>query len=74
MYWAEELAAQDSNGELRLYFAPIAEKLMGNESKIMSVLSSIKGNAVDLGGYYHPSVEKVIKAMRPSPTFNAIIV
>jgi isocitrate dehydrogenase len=26
-----------------------------------------------MGGYYHPDAARVAKAMRPSPTLNAII-
>ena len=32
-----------------------------------------QGKPVDLGGYYQPDLAKTAKAMRPSPTLNAII-
>jgi len=73
MYWAEALAAQNDNYELKKYFIPIAEKLIGNEAIIISELGSAQGRAVDLGGYYHPHMSQVTASMRPSPTLNAII-
>ena len=36
-------------------------------------LLSAQGKPVDMGGYYHPDTEKMTKAMRPSPTLNAIV-
>ncbi len=33
----------------------------------------MQGKPVDIGGYYFPDPELTIAAMRPSPTFNAII-
>jgi len=71
-YWASALA-QGSNEALATKFAPIAEALITNESEIMEELLSVEGKAQDIGGYYHPCVEKTSKAMRPSATLNAII-
>ena len=73
MYWAEALAAQDADAELKAHFAPIAEKLSRNEAKILAELGAEQGAPVDLGGYYHAPADKVAAAMRPSPTLNAII-
>ena len=73
MYWAEALAAQDENDELKKYFAPMAEKLISNEDIIISELGSAQGHAVNLGGYYHVPENKVPATMRPSLTLNAII-
>jgi len=39
----------------------------------MEELLSVEGKAQDIGGYYHPNIEKVTAAMRPSATLNAII-
>ncbi|MCH2107525.1 MAG: NADP-dependent isocitrate dehydrogenase, partial [Planctomycetes bacterium] len=36
-------------------------------------LLAAQGEPVDIGGYFHPSVEACASAMRPSATFNAII-
>ena len=73
LYWAEALAAQDEDAELKAQFAHIAAKLKENEAKIMEELSAAQGQSVDLGGYYRPDVDKLTATMRPSPTLNAII-
>jgi len=36
-------------------------------------LRDAQGTSVDIGGYYHPDVDKVASVMRPSKTFNDII-
>jgi isocitrate dehydrogenase len=72
-YWAEALAAQSRDAELRARFCKIAQQLLGNEAQINAELLGAQGKAVDMGGYYHPDVAKTAKAMRPSPTLNAII-
>ena len=73
MYWAQELAKQDDNAELKTAFTPVAQQLTDNESKIIDELNSVQGEVVDLGGYYRPDLNKVSRAMRPSQTFNAVI-
>ncbi len=73
MYWAQELANQDDNTELKAQFAPIAEKLAANENAIVNELNSVQGVAVDTKGYYYPSDEIVSNAMRPSATLNEIL-
>ncbi len=73
LYWAEALAEQTKDKELQAKFAKIAEQLSGNAEKIDAELIAAQGKPVDMGGYYAPDKEKVSKAMRPSPTLNAII-
>jgi isocitrate dehydrogenase len=73
MYWAQALAAQDKDAELRKIFAPIAEKLAANEQKIASELLAVQGKPTDIAGYYHPDDKKAAAAMRPSATFNEIL-
>ena len=73
LYWAEELAAQDEDAELKERFTKVAKELRENEEKINSELIAVQGEPVDMGGYYHPSAEKTEAAMRPSQTLNAII-
>jgi isocitrate dehydrogenase len=73
MYWAEALAGQSKDAELKAKFAPIASQLLANEARINEELLAAQGKPVDMGGYYHPDFEKTSKAMRPSATFNAII-
>ena len=73
LYWAQALAAQDKDAELKARFAPVARALEGNEAKISEELLAAQGSPVDLGGYYMPDEALAEAAMRPSPTFNAII-
>jgi isocitrate dehydrogenase len=73
LYWAQALAAQDDDLELRARFAPVARALAENEAKIAGELLAAQGRPVELGGYYLPDDERAAKAMRASPTFNAII-
>jgi len=72
-YWAQALATQDDDTDLKTHFSLISEQLSANESKIMDELIAAQGKAVDLGGYYHAPQDKVYAAMRPSLTFNKII-
>ena len=73
LYWAQELAAQSVDPELAAKFAPIAEALATNQAAIVDELNVVQGSPVDIGGYYFPSDDLVIAAMRPSATFNSII-
>eukprot|EP00403_Amphidinium_massartii_P027099 CAMPEP_0178390618 /NCGR_PEP_ID=MMETSP0689_2-20121128/10739_1 /TAXON_ID=160604 /ORGANISM="Amphidinium massartii, Strain CS-259" /LENGTH=1170 /DNA_ID=CAMNT_0020011133 /DNA_START=33 /DNA_END=3541 /DNA_ORIENTATION=- len=73
MYWAQELAAQNECSELKKQFTRVASELAENESIITQELIACQGSAVDIGGYYDPSPEKLDKAMRPSATLNAIM-
>lgn len=73
LYWAQALAAQDTDAELKARFAPLAEALTANEAKIVEELNEVQGVAMDIGGYYRPDVELATKAMRPSPTLNAAL-
>ncbi len=73
MYWAEALAAQTKDAQLAARFAPVAKALKDAEAKINAELIGAQGKPQDLGGYYQPDLAKAGKAMRPSPTLNAII-
>lgn len=73
MYWAEALAAQDKDLELKQIFAPIAKQLADKESKIVEELNGAQGVKVDIGGYYKPDEVKTAAVMRPSKTFNEIL-
>ena len=73
MYWAQALAAQTEDAELAARFAPVATKLAENEDKIVEELNAVQGQAMDIGGYFHPNDELGTKAMRPSATLNDII-
>ncbi|MBE2291669.1 MAG: NADP-dependent isocitrate dehydrogenase, partial [Xanthomonadaceae bacterium] len=73
LYWAQALAAQDRDAELKATFAPLAQALAENEARIVAELNGAQGKPVDIGGYYHPDLAKAGAAMRPSPTFNAAL-
>ncbi|MFC0779236.1 NADP-dependent isocitrate dehydrogenase [Flavobacterium sp. HJSW_4] len=72
-YWAQALAAQTKDAELKAIFTPIAAEFEANEAKIDAELIGAQGKAQNIGGYYQPTPELVSKAMRPSETFNAIV-
>ena len=72
-FWAEALAAQDEDAELKSKFAPLAKALAENEDKIIAELAEVQGKAVDIGGYYAVDTAKVNAIMRPSATFNAAL-
>ncbi|MEK6603459.1 MAG: NADP-dependent isocitrate dehydrogenase [Nitrospirota bacterium] len=73
LYWAQALAEQTQDKNLQAHFAKVAKQLVDNEAKIVAELLGAQGKPVDMGGYYHPDQEKTTKAMRPSPTLNAIV-
>lgn len=73
LYWAQALATQDKNGELKEYFNPIAIELTANEAKIDAELIEAQGKKQEIGGYYQPDESLLSKAMQPSATLNAII-
>jgi isocitrate dehydrogenase len=73
LYWAEELAAQNKDPELKALFLPIASKLKAAEETIVKELVSVQGKPVDVGGYYQPDEAKAAAALRPSKTLNDIL-
>jgi isocitrate dehydrogenase len=73
LYWAQELAKQNDDADLKAKFAPVAKELESNINKIIGELDAAQGKPKDIGGYYNPDAAKVAIAMRPSPTFNAIL-
>lgn len=73
LYWAQALAAQDKNAELKAYFTPIAAEMTANEAKIDAELIEAQGKKQEIGGYYQPNEVLLNAAMRPSATLNAII-
>ena len=73
MYWAQELAAQDENSELKAQFAPLAQKLESNEAAIIEQMNAVQGKPMDLKGYYLADEALAEKAMRPSALFNETI-
>ena len=73
LYWAQELAAQNDDADLKKIFTPVAEKLTAEEETIVGELVAVQGQEADIGGYYLLDEEKVGKAMRPSATLNAAL-
>ena len=73
LYWAQALAAQNDDTELRKFFTPVAAGLAADEAKIIAELAAVQGRPVDIGGYYHPDETKASAALRPSATFNRIL-
>ena len=73
LYWAQALAAQSEDADLKAYFAPLAASLGENESKIVDELKAVQGQPADVGGYYFPDPAKTDAVMRPSATLNAAL-
>jgi len=73
LYWAQALAAQDKDAELKETFTEIAKELTENEAKINSELIGSQGKKQEIGGYYKPDFKKTDEAMRPSATLNAAL-
>src|SRR6187402_169874 len=73
LYWAQALAAQDADAELKKVFTPIAEQLSQNETAIVKQLIDAQGKPVDVGGYYQPDPVKAAAALRPSQLLNDIL-
>jgi isocitrate dehydrogenase len=72
-FWAQTLAAQSKDAELKEKFAIIAKKLVDNETQILSEIAAAEGKPTDIGGYYKPDFKMAEIAMRPSKTLNSII-
>ena len=73
LYWAQALAAQDKDADLKEHFTNIASKLEENEEQINKELIDAQGSSVNIGGYYKPEENLTSKAMRPSKLLNDIL-
>jgi len=73
MYWAEALANQDKDAELKAAFAKVAAEMQQNESIINTELTAVQGSPVEIEGYYLPNEALTSVAMRPSETLNGIL-
>ncbi|KTT37888.1 isocitrate dehydrogenase [Pseudomonas oryzihabitans] len=73
LYWIQALAEQNDDAELKTQFEPVAKSLTADEAKVVAELNGVQGQAVDIGGYYHPDQAKTSQAMRPSATLNAAL-
>ena len=73
MYWAQALAEQTEDPQLKAHFTPLAKALAENEQKIAAEFKAVQGKPVDIGGYFMPDPVKTTAVMCPSPTFNAVV-
>ena len=73
LYWAQALASQDEDAELKRIFTPVAVEFATNEQNIVAELAAVQGKPTDIGGYYRPDDAKASAVMRPSATFNRIL-
>lgn len=73
LYWAEALAAQNKDEELKKFFTPLAKELRAKEDVINKEMIDDQGRPIDVEGYYIPTEELVYKVMRPSKTLNTIL-
>jgi len=73
MYWAEALADQNEDQDLRTIFAKVTSNLKEEESTIIDELKNAQGASQNIGGYYKPDVQLAANAMRPSKTLNGIL-
>jgi len=73
LYWAQALASQDEDAELKRIFGPVAAELATNEQNIVAELAAVQGKPTDIGGYYRPDDARASAVMRPSATFNRIL-
>jgi isocitrate dehydrogenase len=73
LYWAQALAAQNDDSELKQRFTKLSDTLTSNEAKILEEFKASEGKATDVGGYFRPDAAKAAKAMRPSATLNAAL-
>ncbi|MDH5391702.1 MAG: NADP-dependent isocitrate dehydrogenase [Gammaproteobacteria bacterium] len=73
MYWAQALAEQNDDSELKARFTAVAQQLTDNEAKIIQELNAVQCKPADLGGYYCLDKQKTSQVMRPSATLNVVI-
>ena len=73
MYWADALASQTKNQELKQIFTPIATNLLNNEHVIVEELNNVQGHSTNIGGYYELDENLINNVMRPSQTLNNIL-
>ncbi len=73
LYWAQALAEQSEDQDLKAQFTDLALFLAENEQQIVDEMNGEQGRKVNIGGYYLPDVEMAEKIMRPSETLNKVI-
>ncbi|MFK7831652.1 MAG: NADP-dependent isocitrate dehydrogenase [Winogradskyella sp.] len=73
LYWAEALANQNKDADLKSEFSKIYNALVKNEEAIVKELIDCQGEGVEIKGYYYPNETLISNAMRPSKSLNAIL-
>ncbi|MGV6829269.1 MAG: NADP-dependent isocitrate dehydrogenase [Flavobacteriales bacterium] len=73
LYWAEALANQEQDLELKRQFTTIFNQLSKHQNQILTELIEAQGSPVEIQGYYKPNSKLVSQQMRPSTTFNDIL-
>jgi isocitrate dehydrogenase len=73
LFWANELANQDSDQSLKASFEKIHADLLANANKVSEELIAAQGDPIDTAGYYSVDDQLTEKAMRPSETLNKIL-
>lgn len=73
LYWAQALANQNNDAELKAIFTPIANDLTANEALINQELIDAQGKPQNINGYYKPAENLLNNAMKPSEKLNGIL-
>lgn len=73
LYWAQALANQNKDIELKNQFSRISKEFMTHKHTIINELNSVQGNPVNIGGYYLPDDNLADKAMQPSNVLSKIL-
>jgi isocitrate dehydrogenase len=73
LYWANELANQNIDLELKSSFSELTKTLSEYADVINQEMLASQGSAEDINGYYFPDEKLASMAMRPSNTLNKII-
>ena len=73
MYWAEALANQNEDEELKSEFTEIYNQLASQQDVIVKELIDCQGESVNIDGYYLPNENLTSSEMRPSKTLNSIL-
>ena len=73
LYWAEALATQSDDAELKATFEGVFKTMSESEAKIVEELLAVQGQSTDVGGYYKIDAALATQVMRPSATLNAIV-
>ena len=73
LFWAEELANQSDDRELKEKFTSISKLLSSKSDTINNELIAAQGQPIDIDGYYFPDTKLSETAMRPSKTLNNLV-